>query len=180
MNDRELDRLTEEYLAALAAADDRTLDTLWERAATDPELERALLEIEVALDEDDREQDARAAERTIAGSVVAHLPSAEIIRPSTGPVTVGDVARELFRHTPDRLSAEAHALNQRLLSSLEELPFEVGLTKLIAWAESRFGTAPSEYWRSFRQAALKLERRRGSEAEYRLAARKAPKPEGPK
>lgn len=180
MNDRELDRLTEEYLAALAAADDESLDRIWERAATDPELEGALLDIEAALDADELEQEARAKERTIAGSVAAHLPSAEIIRPSTGPVTVGDVARELFLHTPDRLPAAAHALNQQLLASLEELPTELGLTKLIAWAESRFGAAPSEYWRSFRQAALKLERRRGSEAEYQLAARKAPKPEGPK
>ncbi len=180
MNDRELDRLTEEYLTALDAADFRTLDVIWERAAADPELERALLDIEAALDEDDREREAEASQTLIADSVETHLKSAEITRPSLGPVTVADVARELFRHTPDRLPAEAHAFNEKLRNSTEQLPAELGLSKLIVWAESRFGPAPREYWKVFRTASIKLELRRGSEVEYQLAARRGPKPEDPK
>ncbi len=177
MTDRELDRLTDEYLTALDAADFPALDRIWESAASDSEHEAALFDIEAALDADDREQDARNARRTIAGSVETHLKTAEIVLRSDGPVTVGDVARELFRHTPDRLPAEAHLVNQKLVGSAEALPEELGLSKLVAWAESRFGLAPADYWKAFRQAALKLERRRASTEEYQLAARRAPKPE---
>lgn len=176
MNDRELDRLTEEYLAALAAADDETLDRIWERAATDPELEGALLDIEAALDEDDREREAGATERTIAGSVAAHLPSAEIIRPSTGPVTVGAVARELFLHTPDRLPAEAHAFNEKLRTAGIPIPSELGFSKFVVWAEAHFGRADERYWDVFYAALGKLELRASSEREFQLAARSAPKP----
>ena len=94
-----------------------------------------------------------------------------------GPVTVADVADELFRHTPGRLNADAHALNDRLRTSREPLPVELGLSKLIAWAEAKYGPGALEYWRAFRVAALKLELRQGAETEYQLAARTAPKPE---
>ena len=68
-------------------------------------------------------------------------------------------------------------LNERLRRLQEPLPEDLGLSGLIGWAEKRFGSAPAEYWKAFRQAAVKLELRRGAEAEYHLAARRAPKPE---
>ena len=98
------------------------------------------------------------------------------MRPSD-VVTVADVANELFRHTPDRLPAEAHLLNERLRASREPLPADLGLSKLVAWAEAKFGAAPADYWKAFRQAAIKLELRRSTEIEYHLAARPAPKKE---
>ena len=64
MND--LDRLTEAYLAALDAVDYPALDRMWEAAAYDPELERALFEIEAAIDADDCELEDRAAARAVA------------------------------------------------------------------------------------------------------------------
>jgi hypothetical protein len=110
-------------------------------------------------------------------AVHEHLPSAEVADTTSGPVTVADVAEELFRHTPDRLPANAHVLNDKLRSAKEPLPEDLGLSGLTAWAEARFGTASAEYWRAFRQAALKLELRRASDVEYQLAARRAPKAE---
>ena len=83
-----------------------------------------------------------AAAAALTAAVETHLPSAEIVRPSVGPVTVGDVAEELFRHTPDRLPAEAHLLNERLRASQEPLPEDLGLSGLIGWAEKLFGAAP--------------------------------------
>ena len=180
MTDLELDRLTEQYVRALRAADFPVLDRLWERATYDLEVESALLEIHDAFDADDRDQADWKVERLIAGSAAKFLTSAEIVTPSSGPVTVGDVARELFRHTPDRLPAEAHQLNQKLETSGEHLPHELGLAKLVAWAEGLFGPASADYWKAFQLAALKLERRRGSAVEYQLAARRAAKPEEPK
>jgi hypothetical protein len=114
----------------------------------------------------------------VTAAVETYMPSAEIVRPHFGPVTVADVAEELFQHTPDRLPAAAHLLNERLRSTADPLPEELGLVRLTAWAEARFGKAPAEYWMVFRQAAVKLELRRAAEAEYHLAARRAPKHEG--
>jgi hypothetical protein len=90
---------------------------------------------------------------------------------------VADVAEELCRHTPDRLPAEAHLLNEHLRTLHEPLPAELGISGLTTWAESRFGSARGEYWAAFRRAAVKLELQRAAEAEYHLAARRAPKPE---
>ena len=42
------------------------------------------------------------------------------------------VADELFRHTPDRLSAAAHSLNEKPRRATDELPAEFGLSKFVA------------------------------------------------
>ena len=99
------------------------------------------------------------------------------IRPAAAAVTVADVAEQLFRHAPNRLPAEAHLLNERLRRSAERLPANLGLPQLTAWAEALFGPAPTVYWKAFRETAVKLELRRAAEAEYQLAARRAPRPE---
>jgi hypothetical protein len=180
MTERELDLLTEAYIAALDAGDAATLDRIWERAASEPELEAYLYALDAEIDADDKLQAGRTAKPMIADAVRTHLPSAAIVEPGTGPVTVGDVARELLRHPPAGLPAEAHALNEALGQSSEALPENLGLSKLVAWAEPRFGRAVPAYWKAFRSAALKLEMRRASAEEYQLAARRGPKAEGPK
>lgn len=165
------------YLEALERDDQATLDALWARAAADPDLLAAFRDIHAGLVEEQAARDAAALGTVVSAAVERHLPSAEVVRPATGPVTVGDVAEELFRHTPDRLPAAAHALNERLRAAADPLPADLGLSKLTAWAEAKFGAAPPDYWAAFRQAALKLELRSAAEAEYQLAARAAPKPE---
>jgi hypothetical protein len=157
-----IDLTTARYLHALERDDFSMMEEVWRLALADPELEAALREVHAGL----IEEADRAAAGALTAAVETHLPSAEIIRTVAGPVTVADVADELFRHTPDRLPAEAHLLNERLRASRESLPADLGLSKLTAWAEAKFG-----------QAAVKLELRRAAEAEYHLAARPAPKPE---
>lgn len=180
MTDRELDRLADQYLAALDASDYPTLDRIWEAAAFDPELEAILHELHAELDADDRRQEERALRRPVADAVATHLKSAEIVEPNAGPVTVGDVARELARHPPGGLPAATHTLNESLRASAEALPDDLGLSKLVARMEELAGPASPDYWKAFRLAALKLEMRRASAEEYQLAARRAPKPEEPK
>jgi hypothetical protein len=172
-----LDLAAARYLDALERDDFAAMEAVWQLAAADPELDAALREVHAGLIEEQSTVAAAAARAALTAAVETHLPSAEVVRPAAGPVTVADVADDLFRHTPDRLPAEAHLLNQRLRASREPLPTDLGLAKLTAWAEARFGPAPAEYWRAFRQAAVKLELRRAAEAEYQLAARPAPKPE---
>ena len=171
-----LDLQTARYLDALERFDFDLQEELWALAATDPELAAAFHSLHTGLDEAEADSTAEA----IAAAVVKYLPSAEVVRPAAGPVTVGMVAEELFRHAPDRLSPAAHAMNDRLRQLTDELPAELGLSRLTAWAEARFGTAEAGYWKAFREAALKLELRAAAEVEYQLAARQFPKREGQK
>jgi hypothetical protein len=165
------------YLDALECDDFDTTAALWQLALTDPELATALREVHAGLIEEQAREATAAAEAALTAAVEAHLPSAEVIRPSAAVVTVADVAEQLFRSPPTRLPGEAHLLNERLRASAEPLPPDLGLPQLTAWAEARFGPAPPDYWKAFRQAAVKLELRRAAEAEYQLAARRAPRPE---
>lgn len=165
------------YLDALARDDVETQARLWGQAAADPGLLAAFQEVHTGLLEENETADHTATGAVIAQAVETHLTSAEVVRPPDSPVTVGDVANELFRHTPDRLPAEAHVLNEVLRASSEPLPTDLGLSKLTAWAEAKFGPAASGYWAAFRAAALRLELRQAATAEFALAARSAPKPE---
>ena len=174
-----LARLAARYLEALEADDFVTQAKLWKLAESEPAVTAAFRQVHADLAEEQAKAESAAAGGAIAAMVGQHLPSAEIVTAAVGPVTVADVATELFRHPPGQLSAAAHSLNEKLRLSQDPLPADLGLSKLVAWAEARFGTAPAEYWRAFRQAAIKLELRRASAEEYQLAARTAPKrPEG--
>lgn len=173
----QVDLTAARYLDALERDDFAMMEEIWRIAQEDPGLLVALREIHDGLIEEQASRITPVSTAALKAAVHQHLPSAEVADAKAGPVTVADVAEELFRHTPDRLSADAHVLNDRLRSAKEQLPDDLGLTGLTTWAEARFGAAPAEYWRAFRQAALKLELRRASEIEYQLAARRAPKAE---
>ncbi len=172
-----VDLVAARYLDALENDDHAAMEGIWKLAAEHPDLEKALHEVHEGLLEEQAQADLAAAEAALAKVVEKHLPSAEIVRSGDRPVTVADVADELYRHTPDRLPAEAHALNEKLRGCREPLPPELGLTKLAAWGDAKFGAAPIEYWQAFRRAAVKMQLQRTAASEYRLAARPAPKPE---
>jgi hypothetical protein len=172
-----LDLAAARYLEALERDDFATVAALWSDAAADAELAAALREVHAGLAEEQQWADVTAATAVVSVAVEQHLPSGTVIRPPVGPVTVADVAEDLFRHPPDRLPAAAHQMNEVLRAARDLLPADLALSKLTTWAESKFGPAPAEYWQAFRQAALKLELRRAADAQYQLAARPAPKPE---
>jgi hypothetical protein len=172
-----LDLAAARYLEALERDDFDTTAALWQLALADPDLEAALREVHAGLLEEQAHTAIAAAEAALTAAVQTHLPSAEILAPVAGPVTVGEVAAELFWNAPNRLPAAAHLFNERLRASREPLPPDLALPELTAWAEAVFGPGPADYWKAFRQAAVKLELRRAAEAEYQLAARRAPKPE---
>lgn len=178
-NDRStwLDLTAARYLEAMERGDFAAMEAIWQLASQDAELETILHEVHAGLLEEQSHETLATTTAALTAAVEAHLPSAEIVRPSGEAVTVADVANELFRHTPDRLPADAHVLNEKLRTARELLPADLGLSKLVEWAEAKFGPAPADYWKVFRQAAVKLELRRSSEIEYHLAARPAPKRE---
>jgi hypothetical protein len=173
----QLDLAAARYLDALERDDFAMMTAMWQSASHDHELEGILREVHAGLLEERAQGELAASAEGITTAVEEHLPSAEIVRQTSGPTTVGDVADELYRHCPDRLPIDAHLLNERLRQSQEPLPENLGLSVLTAWAESRFGEGPPEYWRVFRQAAVKLVLRSSAENEYRLAARRNGRPE---
>jgi len=164
------------YLDALEREDDSELTKLWELAANDLALIEAFNSIDAGLVEEQEAQEQARLKSTLEATLENYLPSAEIAEAPSGPISVADVANELFRHTPDRLTAESHSLNDRLRKATQPLPMNLSLSKLIAWAEAIFGTAAPEYWKAFQQAAIKLESRRSAEVEYQLAARAEQRP----
>lgn len=108
------DLVAARYLAALERDDFTEMADIWRLALADAELEAILREVHAGLIEEQADEATAAVGASVTAAVEAHLPSAEIVRFPAGPVTVGEVAEELFRHTPDRLPAEAHLLNERL------------------------------------------------------------------
>lgn len=178
-NQHRLDTLALQYLQAVENEDFDTIVALWDQAAEDADLDEMLhgLNAEVVA-EQAREENAAVASAVLE-QIEKHMPSAEVVRPTTGPLTVADVAEHIRRHPPAGLTIEDFQLNDVLRKTPEEVPTQLGISQVVSWGR-RFGYAPEAYWRAFRQTALKLRMQRESEAEYRMAARptKPQPPEG--
>lgn len=167
------------YLDALERDDHAALDALWEAAAQAPDLLAAFRDIHAGLVEEQQQAEVTRATDWVTAAVEEHLTNAVVSRRPSVPVTIADVAEELFHRPPERLPAAAHALNERLRSVREPFPPDLGLSALVVWAEERYGVAPAAYWKAFREAAVRLEIRQAAEVECQLAARRAPKPGEP-
>lgn len=174
MTDREnqhrLDKLALRYLAAVEAEDFDTIGALWEQATDDADLDAMLhgLNVELAAEQDAGEHAAIAS--AVLEQIEQHLPSAEVIRPMTGPLTVAEVAEHIRRHPPPGLTIGDLQLNDVLRHATEAVPAELGISQVIRWG-TRFGSAPEAYWRAFREAALDLWMQRTSAEHYQMAAR---------
>jgi hypothetical protein len=175
-NQRRLDTLSMQYLTALDAGDFDTIDALWEQAATDPDLGEMLhaLNAELSAEPD------TAADAAVVAAIEKHLPSADILRPATGPLTVAEVADFLRKNPPKGLTTDDLKLNDALRATADAVPAELGISQVVGWGR-RFGAAPEAYWKAFRAAALKMRIQRESAAaeNFQTAARPGtPKPGG--
>jgi hypothetical protein len=175
---RRLDDIAMRYLAALEDGDFDAVDAFWVQADADPELSEMLHGLNAELT---AEQDAAAdslGRGLILAAIKTHLPSAEVIGPATGPLTAAEVAEHLRKNPPRGLTTDDLKLNDRLRTSAEVIPADLGVGQVVAWGR-RFGVAPEAYWRAFREAALMLRMRRESAENYQMAARLTrPKPSG--
>jgi hypothetical protein len=169
-NQRRLDRLALQYLAAVEAENFDVIDALWEQAADDDELGEMLhgLNAELVAEQDAGER--IAVDAVVIEAIEQTMPSAEVVRPTTEPVTVAEVAERIRRRPPAGLTADDLKLNDALRQVSEPVPTELGISRVIRWGE-QFGDAPDAYWKAFRQAALDLCMERVSAADYRMAAR---------
>jgi hypothetical protein len=175
VNDRErelqMDLFALRYLEALEHGDLDTVAVLWAEAADDAELERLLHEVNDELAGDALQ--VAKTENIVLKALEQHLPSALVICPASGPLTVADVAEQLFRAPPPGLTTEDLKLNDALRAQRQLVPEQLGLGQVLAWA-AQFGDVHEPYWKAFRQAALKLRLQRDAEANYQMAARPGP------
>jgi len=171
-----LDLLACEFLEAIEADDFDKLQSMWKYAETHPECVPVFEQVYEDLYEEQLAAEQNAATKLITDMVTANMPSAEIMADATEPLTIAQVAAELQRHPPTRWTPEALSMQQKLLASTEPLPEQLALPKLLAWAQALYGSAPVEFWRAFRENALRLKMRQHTELEIRMAARKPKKP----
>lgn len=170
-----IDWLCGQYLAALEQLDFTRMEKIWELAAFEPELEKALHLLHEGLQEEEAQQNQNDVSQHLSQLVALHLPSAAIIPSPEKPFTVAEVITELLKDPRLESAAEMQSFIEKLGTSTEPLPSERALSKLRSWAEARFGTASPRFWQEFQQAALRLDLRRASTADYALAARTAPR-----
>ena len=180
MNEREnqqrLDRLAMKYLTAIDAGDFDVIDALWLQAEQDAELAEMLhaLHAEVVASQEAASQ--AAINKEVVAAIEKHMPSAEVIRPASGPLTVAEVAEHIRKNPPRGLTTDDLILNDVLRASAEAVPAELGISQILGWSR-RFGAAPEAYWKAFRVAALKLRMQRESAESHQMAARPSkPKP----
>jgi hypothetical protein len=179
-NQHRLDRLALQYFAAVETEDFDTIRALWEQAADDTDLDAMLhgLNAELVAEQEARESATIAS--VVLDTIDKHMPSAEVIRPTTGPLTVAEVAEHIRRHPLAGLTTDDLTINDVLRKATEEVPTELGISQLVRWG-TRFGFAPEAYWRAFREVALDLWMQRTSAENYQLAARpQRPKAPGDK
>jgi hypothetical protein len=167
---RQLDLLAIQFVDALEAGDFATVDKLWSACATDPELESIFLDTAGELAQMHEAETRAQLETAVVEAVEQHMPSAELIRSPAGPLTVAEVAEFIRRHPPAGLAIDEVAANEQLRQSAEVVPAELGMSQVLDWGR-QFGGVPETYWRTFRQAALKLRMRRESDVHYQMAAR---------
>ncbi len=168
-NQIRLDLLAFRYLEAVEAGDMNTLDSLWDQADGDAELEQVLHGLNEALATDREEQER--IEGAITAALEQHIPSAAILRTPAGLLTVADVAESIRRNPPAGLTTDEITANEQLRQSGRVLPSDLGMSQVLEWGRE-FGSLPETYWRAFRKAALKLRMQRESNATYQMAARK--------
>jgi hypothetical protein len=167
---RQLDLLAIQFVDALEVGDFATVDQLWSACATDPEMETVFLDTAAELAQTYEAETRAQLEAAFVEAVEKHLPSAELIRPPAGPLTVAEVAEFIRHHPPTGLGTDEIVANEQLRASAQLVPAELGMSQVLDWGR-QFGTVPETYWRAFRQAALKLRMQRESDVHYQMAAR---------
>jgi hypothetical protein len=162
-------------LDALDAGDLGTVAALWERAAVEPDLERALGELTDGLAAEEGPEktwqaDAERVRALLRRTLPSAFPAAE-----PGPLTVGDVAARVQADAAlgGRLSGADRAANARLLGNATPLPDDLGLPRFERWRAALGVEAGPHYWRAFRQAAVLLAMSRCQRAGELAAARPA-------
>jgi len=164
-----LEKTIYRYVEALDRAELETIAGVLDLATNNPELSRAIAEINLAM-QDEMELTPLATDAGIVRTLIhKHLQSAESGEEKDVVLTVGEVAAKLKAER--RVPFTDEKVNNLLVNSQEALPAFLSLeaTKLIG---TELGVKASDrFWRAFRDAAITLSMGRGRETQL-LAARR--------
>ena len=170
------DLLATQYLDALDRGDLESVASLWQQAADDPALERALCDLsDGILSEEGPSADFKTDALRVKALSERHLSGRLLPEHHERPLTVGDVAANLQADAAlgARLSKDDRTANARLLTDATPVPDQLSQSQLVQWT-SRLGVkASASYWRSFRQAAVLLAMGRSQQSVELAAARQA-------
>jgi|SRR5438132_3961104 len=153
------DQAIDRYMQALDQGDIDTVEAILNQAAYDPELDRLLHEVHIALYVEDGLDTFVTNAEQVRSLARQHLRSAfvdeaEVEAMIERPLTVGDVVARLQANR--QLALPDQEASRQLLGSGIELPDEL-TTRTISELARRLGVAASEqFWRVFREAAIML------------------------
>lgn len=167
------ERLIEQYILALDAADFDTVAQILHEAETDSELDRLLVEVDAALHAEANLPTLSEDAREVRVLLRRNLPSA-FLEPETSPPTVGDVAARLqAEHAAGKqliLAGDLHA-NDELLGNRSVLTIRMTRPAIREFAGTLGVQASERYWERFRRAAIELAMARDQGAPQQAAAR---------
>lgn len=164
------------YLDAFDAGDAKMLAELWERAASDREIEDLLRELSEGLYElegpgADFDEDADR----VRAAALRHMPGYVPEDAPAGPITASDVARRLQadEDLARRLDPADRVANAALLDRDDPLPEPLRMSALADWGRNLGADAGPRYWSAFHKVAVMLHMARSQKEAYLAAARRA-------
>ncbi len=175
-----LDRLLLRYAEALETEDWDAYEAIWRQAETDRELEAALHELHRGMLEEHAGEAGRTDNaETVRRLLEEHFPERPAEKENFDrPLTAGDVAVRLQADVASsavRLVEADRTANEQLIGNATPLPDQLKQSVLETWCGGLGVSASKEYWRQFRQAALRLTMAR-SHQQTRLAAAREQSP----
>jgi hypothetical protein len=157
------------YVQALDQSDLETIATILDLAVNDPELDRAIIEINQHIEEEENLTSFAEKAEIVRNLVRTHLPSAfEPNKPVDSPLTVGEVAARL--KAEQLVPFTDQEANEQLLNVSHPLPAWLNMQAVQQLAVGLQVTASERYWRAFRDAAIMLGMGRSHQSQL-LAAR---------
>lgn len=171
------ERTAVRYLDALDAGDLDAIASLWEQAATDPDLEELLHELNEGLEvEEGLETELATDAARVVELARLHMPSAFPPDIPPGPLTASDVARRLEAEPGfGRFDTTDRAAHARLLAEATPVPVDMRQALLDRWLNGLGILAGTTYRRAFRKVAILMDMGR-CQQESRLAAARQTKP----
>ena len=173
-NDVAREKAIYRYIQALDESDLETAAAILESALHDPELDAAIAEINLAIQEEEQLTPVAGDAETVRGLLRKYLPHASEAGPEDDtPLTVGEVAARL--KSERRVPFMDEQVNERLLGISRTLPEWLSIQAVNQMAAELGVTASSRYWRVFRDVAIMLNMAR-SHREAQLAAAREGRP----
>lgn len=144
------------YVAALERGDFKVVAAVLEQALADPELDRRLAGIDLALHAEAGLQPPEEQARAVRELLMRHLPSGMPEPEEPEALTVGMVALRLAEEARGRLAPADRLANLHLIERADPITSPVTAEVVARVAVETDIAASEQYWEQFRRAAAKM------------------------